>query len=173
MTLFFIADKDLIFIVLSFIGLILFGVVIFYVVKKNRKVMPISEDDRYDAVDEKKELTEEQKQAKAELERVYNMMSADLENEKSASAIDEFEREQEENAIISYRELIKQAKEKGQISEEFEEEYKTDFEEEKEEKKFKNSEIISPVFGVKGSNTYPKNDNEKFLDSLKEFRENL
>ncbi len=170
MLLFEIADKDLIFIVLSFIGLILFGVVIFYVVNKNKKVVPISEEERFDNVEnmEVKELTEEQKKAKEELERVYNMMSADLEDEKTPNVIDEFEREQEENAIISYQELIRQAKEKGQISEEFEEEYK------EPEKKFKKSEIISPVFGIKGSNTYPSdNDNEKFLNSLKEFRENL
>lgn len=198
--LFEIADKDLIFIVLAFIGVIIFGVVIFYIVRKNNKVRPISEEERFDREEEieVKELTEEQKQAKAELERVFNMMSADLEAKEAPSAIDEFEREQEENAIISYQELIKQAKEKGQISEDFEveepkyesyEPYESreSYERPKaygnEEKKFKNSEIISPIFGVQGSSSYPANkkenkesssdENTRFLNSLKEFRENL
>lgn len=185
--LFEIADRDLIFILLALVGLIIFGAVIVYVVKKNNKVLPIAEDERFDNEEPQVELTEQQKQAKAELERVFNMMSADLEaSEEPPSVIDEFERQQEENAIISYQELIKQAKAKGQIKEEMpiEEDYpkyeavKPSYN--KEEKKFKNSEIISPIFGVQGNSaTTSKKENkdyssnEKFLNSLKEFRENL
>ena len=141
--------------------------------------------------------------------------------------IDEFEREQEENAIISYQELIKQAKAKGQIKEEpveikednfeaLEEEsypkpsyqavyetheeelyskpsYQAVYETHEEElyskleekKKFKNSEFISPIFGIQNGNpSYPtvkkidrskkvEDENTQFLNSLKEFRENL
>ena len=227
--LFEIADRDLLFIFLGVVGLIILGIVIFYIVTKNKKVMPITEEERFDNDEtvkeiESKELTEEQKQAKAELERVFNMMSADLEaSHDEPSVIDEFEREQEENAIISYQELIKQAKAKGQIKDEsyledsynepkhdtyepvkdkynlYAEEpkkeevhtYKVPVHEEKTEegKKFKNSEFISPIFGVQGNNSsyptvkkmdrdkrennYEKDENTEFLNSLKEFRENL
>ena len=222
--LFEIADRDLLFIFLAVVGLIILGIVIFYIVTKNNKIKPIAEDERFDnekPLEEPKELTEEQKQAKAELERVFNMMSADLEaSNEEPSVIDEFEKEQEENAIISYQELIKQAKAKGQIKDDIskEEVYQTHepkherieetkkpvYYEEKiahknvvpepkveEPKKFKNSEFISPIFGVQGSNnSYPSvkkverrrqdvqrrtetDENEQFLKSLKEFRENL
>lgn len=211
-----IADRDLIFIALAFLGLVIFGVIIAYIVKRNNRVKPLSEDERFDKEDKPLELTEEQKQAKAELERVFNMMSADLEAEnEEVSPIDEFEKEQEENAIISYQELIKQAKAKGQIKEEPVYEVKEEesplleelynepsyqdvydvyeekpitFEQEahEEKKKFKNSEFISPIFGIQNGNpSYPtvkkidrsakkeEDDNAQFLNSLKEFRENL
>lgn len=215
-----IADRDLIFIALAFLGLVIFGVIIAYIIKRN-KVKPIAEDERFDKEEKPVELTEEQKQAKAELERVFNMMSADLEAEtEEVSPIDEFEKEQEENAIISYQELIRQAKAKGQIKEDpvyeveepqtaleevytkpsyqelykepsyqdiYEEEPKMVVEEKPEEKKkFKNSEFISPIFGIQNGNpSYPtvkkidrsakkeEDDNVDFLNSLKEFRENL
>ena len=217
--LFEMASTDLLFIFLAVVGLIILGIVIFYIVTKDKKVKPISEDERFDK-EEIKELTEEQKQAKAELERVFNMMSADLENSEPApSVIDEFEREQEENAIISYQELIKQAKAKGQIqNEDFlkeepnyqryeevdkkvnqyeeileepviqheEKHYKVPVVEENSERKFKNSEFISPIFGIQGNrSSYPTvkkmekeqkeeiDENTQFLNSLKEFRENL
>ena len=219
-----IADRDLIFIALAFLGVVIFVVIIVYIVKRN-KVKPLSEEERYDREEKPVELTEEQKQAKAELERVFNMMSADLEaEEEEISPIDEFEREQEENAIISYQELIKQAKAKGQIKEEpakikednfealeeesypkpsyqavyetheeelyskpsYQEIYET-YEEKpvEEKKKFKNSEFISPIFGIQNGNpSYPtvkkidrskkvEDENTQFLNSLKEFRENL
>lgn len=40
---------------------------------------------------------------------------------------------------------------------------------EDEQKKFKNSEFISPVFGK----DKPKESNDEFLQSLKDFRSNL
>ena len=202
-----IADRDLIFIALAFLGVVIFVVIIVYIIKRN-KVKPLPEEERYDREEKPVELTEEQKQAKAELERVFNMMSADLEaEEEEISPIDEFEREQEENAIISYQELIKQAKAKGQIKEEpakikednfealeeeiyskpsYQEVYETHEEKPVEEKKkFKNSEFISPIFGIQNGNpSYPtvkkidrskkvEDENTQFLNSLKEFRENL
>lgn len=237
--LFEIADRDLLFIFLGVVALIILGIVIFYIVTKDKKVMPIAEEERFDketeiVKEEPKELTEEQKQAKAELERVFNMMSADLEaNNNELSVIDDFEREQEENAIISYQELIKQAKAKGQIKNDdfleeeplepvyeepkasynlYEESITDDYsyhtmdkqantevhtykvpihEDEEDNKKFKNSEFISPIFGIQGStssyptvkkmdrtkkeesNEYETDENTQFLNSLKEFRENL
>lgn len=106
-----------------------------------------------------------------------------------------FEEEQEENAIISYQELLAaangQKKEKvednnpeladliNQISMQSEEietleepeiiEDVVNTKEEDEQKKFKNSEFISPVFGK----DKPKESNDEFLQSLKDFRSNL
>lgn len=115
--LFEISDNLLIGILVFFLLVI---VIVFSVIKfKNRKIKPIDDDDRYDrdefptiSVKEisKEELTDEQLEAKKELQRVYDMMSKDLEKQNKASdEIEEFEREQEESAIISYQELIKQA----------------------------------------------------------------
>lgn len=200
--LFKITSNDLIFLVLAGIGLILLGIVTVYVIRKNNRVKSIDEFERFDEDYEdmksetQKEFTEEQQQAKEELERVFNMMNADLEAKKPMSAIDEFEREQEANAIISYQELIRQAREKGQISEDFVIEEKCDVSYKQqidieddskkninEDKKFKKSEIISPVFGVQGSSSYQKkqikqkkdlaDENSEFLNTLKEFRDNL
>lgn len=105
-----------------------------------------------------------------------------------------FEEEQEENAIISYQELLAaangQKKEKvednnpeladliNQISMESKEIEALEEPEiiedvvntkEDEQKKFKNSEFISPVFGK----DKPKESNDEFLQSLKDFRSNL
>ena len=102
--------------------------------------------------------------------------------------------EQEENAIISYQELLAaangQKKEKvednnpeladliNQISMESKEIEALEEPEiiedvvntkEDEQKKFKNSEFISPVFGK----DKPKESNDEFLQSLKDFRSNL
>ena len=215
--LFEIADKDLIFLALAFLALIIFGVIIFYVVTKSNKVVPIDDDDRFDSDEddddffEEVELTDEQREAKEELERVYNKMSADLERETKEPVkeeveinnIDAFEREQEENAIISYQELLKHAEAQKKIAPKREEYRAYDekpkvhereqlsFEIDKEieePKKFKNSEIISPIFGIQSEGKHvqrqavkqrkvtPKNnqgENEEFLNSLKEFRKKL
>lgn len=112
--LFEIQDKYIVmFGVILVLALIVAGVIIFIYNKKNR-VKPISEDERFEEVnviEEKKptELTEEQKKAREELEKVFNQMNADLQKEPE-KVVDTFEREQEENAIISYQELIKQVK---------------------------------------------------------------
>ncbi len=211
--LFEIADKDLIFIVLGILGVILFVSVIFFAVKRGKRVKPIDDALRFDLEDElaeEKELTEEQMKAKAELERVFNQMSADLEASNSSyDTIEEFEREQEENAIISYQELIKQAsikndeskhgnymESKNEHKEVVQEQLDFDYEEEKplkeEVKKFRNSDIISPIFGIQPEGRHVKQnqvpvrknvssssreinneDNNDFLNSLKEFRKNL
>ncbi len=185
-----ISDSDLIFIGLAFVALILFGVVIFYIVTKGNNRTD-DEDDYFEEEKKPKELTDEQQKAKEELERVFNQMSADLEAKNpEPEVIETFEREQEENAIISYQELIKQvearkkAEQKPARNEEYlketlksEEPYlenldkgtaksepylsALDKKEEKSEpylekeekpkeepKKFKNSEIISPIFGI-------------------------
>ena len=158
---------------------------IIYVTTKDEKIEPISEDKRYDK-EKKTELfenikpeTKEQQEAKDELERVFRQMSEDLEKDKPKSRIESFEREQEENAIISYHELLRQAEEKRKHPNMV-----------KEDKKFHNSEIISPIFGIQKGPVYhgqikekskyddlkleyQKEDASEFLNSLKEFRKNL
>ena len=114
--LFEIADSDLM--IIAAVLVVVFVIIAFIfraIINKNR-VMPISEDERYDSednfeekIEDKKELSAEQKSAKEELERVYAQMSMDLEKQEEKDNIDEFEREQEENAIISYQELMAKA----------------------------------------------------------------
>lgn len=227
--LFSLSDKDIMFIGLFGVGIILFGVIIFYVLsrgeKKDDELEMIEEDSSKeeevkDLFEDIKPKTKEQQEAKEELERVFKQMSADLEEKNQApKAIEQFEKEQEENAIISYQELIKQAeakrnnpltdldelekvKEKKEVVETFEkpkEKVKKgkNVEEDKKEKTFRNSEIISPIFGVQSPKEYKESrlkkeyerkiyededgsydiygetSNLEFLNSLKEFRSNL
>ena len=210
-----ISNNDFVFIGLAVLGLLVFVFVIFSALTKGKNkenLEPESEEFFPDI----KPVTKEQQEAKEELERVFNQMAVDLENQnKEERIIDDFEREQEENAIISYQELIAQSKKPQEIlddevtvikdvdkpieKEETEKEINDDFlnlDIDEEPKKFKNSEIISPIFGIQGSPNYvePKvadreeprhaydgskpekeevSENTKFLNSLKAFRENL
>lgn len=228
--LFEIADRDLM-IIGAVLVVILFLILIIFKSALNRhKVKPISEDVRFDNEDNLEEvkeevkpieLTEEQKKAKAELERVYEQMSADLEKqEEKHDDIDAFEREQEENAIISYQELMTAAEKLKKEANGYEaytedsadmrvneamntykEHTENALKKQEEEKSvyqgFKNSDIISPIYGIQRENTKeksspkpqrngiigrayeevnPEGENEKnvdFLNSLKEFRKNL
>lgn len=183
--LFEMTTSNLMFIGIFVLGIVLFAGIIYYVLNKGTTVKPIEEDERYDSeeyFEEIKPKTKEQQEAKDELERVFHLMARDLEEEKPKTIVEKFEQEQEENAIISYQELIKQAEAKrNNPNKDFEE-----IEEIKEPKKFKNSEIISPIFGVQNAEEYKKqkqkneelevgydNNNIDFLNSLKEFRQNL
>ncbi len=207
-----IADRDIILGALIFLILIIIGVLVFYIVNKSNTVEQVSKKDLSDDTElndletkEKVQLTEEQQKAKDELERVFNQMSADLENKNpEPEEIENFEREQEENAIISYQELIRQAtKQKEPINtivpkEKEKVQLQMSIEDKEEPKKFKNSEIISPIFGVQNPNhvtskienkkeepilashayeeikkNYNGENNKDFLNSLKEFRKNL
>ena len=88
----------------------------------------------------------------------------------------EFEREQEESAIISYDELCKRAGVKKKI-------YKTSKETEEvpvksENKKYKPTEFVSPIYGIQNKKkenvSYDENDlDQTFLQSLKEFKSTL
>ena len=219
--LFEIADSDLM--IIGAIVLVIFVILalVFRAIINKNRVMPISEDERFDKEEneeediEEKPLTVEQQKAKDELERVYAQMSMDLDKQEENDHIDDFEREQEENAIISYQELMAQAEKLKLQTDKYEaytensadvkvEEatntYKkhTKRNEATIEKKeayhgFKNSDIISPIYGIQkeGKKVSPKRENngiisrayEKtnteseqnmdFLNSLKEFRKNL
>ena len=191
--LFGISDKDIMFIGLFGVGIVLFGVIIFYILSKSEKnnndVEFIDEEESEEFFEEIKPKTKEQQEAKDELERVFKQMSADLEEkETTPKVVKDFEKEQEENAIISYQELIKQAEAKrnNPLKDLAELE---DIEEPKVEKKknksFKTSEIISPVFGMqkpdeykedmrkKRKDMYEDTTNLEFLKNLKDFRDNL
>ena len=180
--LFEIPDKVLVIVGAIFVLLII--IVAAIIKNSGRKVKPISEDERYDNEEPikvkevtKDELTDEQKEAKEELARVFNQMSADLEKQKlTPDEIDDFEREQEENAIISYQELIAQAeklKEKAVKYESYEEKadkHVKDAYERMEEQKvvkqpkkqvhaFKSSDIVSPIYGVQSNKNMVRQKN--------------
>ena len=213
--LFEIADRDLMIIGAVLVIIFIIGIFIFRAIVNKNRVLPISEDERFDSEDEEKELTDEQKKAKEELEKVYESMALDLDKQEvieQKENIDEFEREQEENAIISYQELMAAAEKLKSQTDRYEaraednadlkvnEAMNTYFEhnekairsEVKEEKRgVKNSEIISPIYGIQReqknvsnrrndgiiSRAYEKKsdseENMDFLNSLKEFRKNL
>ena len=125
--LFEIADSTLMIIGAILVAILLVAFIIFKIVSNKTKVKPIDENERFD-IDEtntKSEvaLTEKQKKAKEELERVFNQMSSDLEKqEPTKDEIDEFERKQEENAIISYKQLMEEAKKLKEKADEYEQE---------------------------------------------------
>ena len=228
--LFEISDSVLLTIFCVIVAFLLVIVIIFKILNNKLKVKPISEDERFDNelkivnVDESKvSLTDEQKKAKEELERVFNKMSEDLkkQNETTKDDIDEFERQQEESAIISYQELMAEAEKLKANANEYErkteesadmkvssamntyEEHSKQLSLNIEEEKpvyqgFKNSDIISPIYGIqnkpvknKKNVTFSKTndiigdayneidsdeekmENTQFLNSLKEFRKNL
>ena len=88
----------------------------------------------------------------------------------------EFEREQEETAIISYDELCKKAGVKKKVykavTEETMDVSKIVPEIKKENKKFKATQYVSPIFGVEKKKEEEDLD-KTFLQSLKEFRSTL
>ena len=114
-------------------------------------------------------------QPKSDLEDVI----AALESNQNERPMTTFEQEQEENAIISYQELVAAVQDKKAKMQMTEPNYETVIEplekepieepvkEEQPVRKFKNSEFISPVFG-KDTKT-----NDDFLKELKDFRRSL
>ena len=111
-----------------------------------------------------------------------------------AEKVADYEDEQEENAIISYTELLNAVKAKKEVQEELKfepvkEETKVNeikeepkLNETKEEKKFRSTEAISPLGRINkqiNSDSYQSNlkvsnmQDDDFLKSLKDFRSNL
>jgi len=131
-----------------------------------------------------------------EVTQIIDLMQV---NSKSLSEkVSDYEDEQEENAIISYTELLNAVKNKKEVQEELKfDEYKEINDEVflespkqnncSENKKFKNSEAISPLgrinksdneesykSDIKNTNMYKDaNNTDDFLKSLKDFRDNL
>ena len=170
--LFEIPDIAVAIICIIFVLLIIVAALI--IKHSSKRVLPISEDDRYDndeihVTEITKDATDEQREAKEELAKVFSRMSADLEKQKEASdAIDEFEKEQEENAIISYKELLehaeklkansiyyeKDAEEKADINikdASVTYENHDDYKKSAAKRAFKSSEIVSPIYGIQSN----------------------
>lgn len=144
--------QEIYLIILCFILAVL--ILIAVIMRKEKKVKPIVLDEL------------ENDAPKSDLEDVI----AALEDNKNERPMTTFEQEQEENAIISYQELVAAVQEKKNKLEEPKIEPIEEIIEEPEEqpvRKFKNSEVISPVFG-KTNQT-----NDDFLKELKDFRKNL
>lgn len=112
------------------------------------------------------EMPKQEEPQKSSIEDVLRLMNADLEKQKYEN-IDRYEEEQEENAVISYQELLDR---KMALNDEKKEEQKEAF-----IPKFSNSEFISPIFGRvdKKEEQQVEMLDEEFLNNLKEFRSNL
>lgn len=172
---------DIVLIAAGLIIVLIIAIIAIVIKVTNRKVKPISDDERYDSeeieVEEvtKKELTNEQKEAKEELQRVFSQMSEDLEKQKNAKdEVEMFEEEQEENAIISYQELMAQAEKLKKEADKYERlaevkadtkvkeatltyerhEAKPEVRKKRIEKKkeaFRSSDIVSPIYGIQSN----------------------
>ncbi|MBR3362542.1 MAG: hypothetical protein IKG40_01295 [Bacilli bacterium] len=164
---------DSVLIVAAIIIILLFAIIFIIIKATSRKVKPIDEDERYDSDEEYivpvEERSDEQIKAKEELQRVFNQMNADLEKQKTeVSDIDDFEREQEENAIISYQELLAHAEKLKKEADEYEKiaeerantkmddainkkEVRDKVSIEDKKKAFRSSEIVSPIYGIQSN----------------------
>ena len=178
---------------------------------------PFYDDEEVLSVNSKLEEAQDAKNG-ASIEEVLKAMQVDLEKQKYET-IDRYEEEQEENAVISYQELLNR---KMALSNEEVPKKQVEIEEEKasssyldelpnfkdivlepipdrnEERPFMNSEFVSPIFGrlssnveyptvkktsvteeliktevISAANTDKLDDNDEFLNTLKEFRRNL
>lgn len=124
-----------------------------------------------------------------DMEKLLSMMQKDLEVNTRTDAVEVFEKEQEENAIISYKELLTNKDGKTEIDyispiekfSEFEDEPLVDEDEviviedapKVEERvinnKFINSEFISPIFGrLENKNEYPSVKKELSQENIKQ-----
>lgn len=168
---------DSVLIIIGIIIVLIIAIIAIIIKASSRKIKPISEDERYDSGDElipsidnhDEQRTEEQIKAKEELQKVFNQMNADLEKQKTEVIdIDDFEREQEENAIISYQELLAHAEKLKKEADEYEKiaEEKADTKMddainkkemrdkvsiEEKKKAFRSSEIVSPIYGIQSN----------------------
>ena len=168
---------DSVLIIIGIIIVLIIAIIAIIIKASTRKVKPIDEDERYDSgeeytFDEKQddeERTEEQIKAKEELQKVFNQMNTDLEKQKNeVNDIDDFEREQEENAIISYQELLAHAEKLKKEADEYEKlaeekantkmgdainkkEIRDKVTIEEKKKAFRSSEIVSPIYGIQSN----------------------
>lgn len=178
-------NGEVVLIVSCIILLVILLTVIFTIIKSKRK-----EDKEIDSiisnmVQERKEPKEEVEvvdDKTKELEDVLEKMQKDLEA-KPVDVVANFEKEQEEKAIISYSELVKTLK-KNQPEEEktidiLVDEIKeaanaNELTETAYDKKFKNTDFISPVYGKMEEHLdYPKVSSFKKEEDINEYLENF
>lgn len=108
------------------------------------------------------EIEKEEEKTSNNIASLLEQMQQDLDDDTETAKVEKYEEEQEENAIISYKELMRLKSERENNAEkhtdtltstnaepikQVKEESKND-----EIKKFKKSEFISPVFGFNDSN---------------------
>lgn len=159
--------------------------------KKENVEISLGSIPRIEKVEEVKEkpIRVEPPKPRADIQSVLDKMENELENgPKEVSHT--FEEEQEEKAIISYRELLKVAgKLKAEIKENEEQMEKREPQKveivkeipKEEDRRFRGTEFISPVYGKQESvvqETYAGRHEEKektddFLSQLKDLRKNL
>lgn len=225
--------KDIYLYICIIIGLLILTTILI-ITASNRRNRKKIKDDFVQAEKVEAELEKVEEETPNELENILKKMQEDIEL-KPEDVVKKFEEEQEENAIISYQELVDNVK-SGKIEVVDDEESDVNFVEnlisdtnnepvmtiesesetqvtpemvkeairsiseesiKEEPKKFKQSEFISPIFGIMDNNVeYPKvkksettldimntrdynelteeiKKQEEFLQALKEFRKNL
>lgn len=170
-------NKELVYITIAILSLVLV-LLILIITKKNKKVVIENNNEEnkvnFVKVDEKEEVS-------SDLEEVLKKMQEST-SATPDEAVDYFEKEQEEKAIISYQELLK-ANKKEDINEANNEIIEETNDEEPIEilddiptqtdeiRKFKNTELISPIYGKQETKyKYPtipsfnKESNLKYTD---------
>lgn len=175
-------NNDIILISFCSILLLIFLIVIISIIKSKRKEDKEIDDIISNMVQERKKISEEPEMVDdktKELEDVLEKMQKDLEA-KPVDVVASFEKEQEEKAIISYKELVKTLK-KSQPEEEKTIDILVD--EIKEaansyenayDKKFKNTDFISPVYGKMDEHLdYPKVSSFKKEEDINEYLDNF
>jgi len=162
--------------VMLLLTVIAFMVVLILFLKERKTLKQLKEDKILDNNLSEETLTQEndeRESAKLELQKMLEQMQKDLES-KTEEAIQKFEREQEEKAIISYQELLQVVnKENSNINyynnhnidnvnsmnddvksnDSYSDNYSYEsipsytFDEQRNIKKFKNTDFISPIYG--------------------------
>lgn len=180
-------------VLLLLVVIVLVGITLKGKKKKKEKIESITFDESSEKIEEKKEEVEEKKiepiieleeKPTSDLEQtreqteVIEIISSMQENAKNLTdKVVDYEDEQEENAIISYTELLNAVKSKKEVQEEI----KFEVKEEDDSKKFHSSDPISPLGRINSvsddsyKSTVKPSDmqDEDFLKSLKDFRNNL
>lgn len=181
-------DNNLLLIISCIIFLTVVVAIILIVVKNKKDEMSFIEEDTDE--EDLKEIEEIEKEnlgeTKTNLEEVLEHMQANL-DAKPEEVVQTFEREQEDKAIISYKELVRVLKE-GETLTNLPKMNKVEFDDEEEVgndlhkmvdkvkvpmskdsmKKFKSSDFISPVYG-KDKKEIKENIKREDFDSTQSF----
>lgn len=172
-------NDELILIITCAVLLLAALVVVISIIRNRRKEDKEIDQIISNMVKERKEATEEEvvDDKTKELEEVLEKMQKDLEA-KPTDVVANFEKEQEDKAIISYTELVKTLKKGNEeektldiLVDEIKETASSS--EVKEEKKFKNTDFISPVYGKMNEKLeYPKVKSSQNID-LNEYLDDM
>lgn len=157
--------------------LILIGVIVI-IASTFKQKKKVTDDTVVKRVVEEHPLTFEElnkNEDKADIEAMLRKMQSDIDARNNE--IEEFESDQEENAIISYQELIQRSK-KEEVKEEsqvkkFVDQIKGNASknEEMDDKKFKGSEFISPIYGRVKAPEFVEKPNTPIIKATRRNRE--